>query len=78
MDWLSQSFRQGPHSWVIKSLALIWNNNKVISFTKKVMSYWRTHMRLHTENNLIETEDIKYNVEYFNETHYHHCYFAFA
>jgi len=47
------------HSWLIKSLELIGINNKVISFTKKVMSYWRTSMRLHTENKLIETEDIK-------------------
>jgi len=47
-----------PHGWVIKSLELIGINNKVISFTKKVMSYWRTHMHVHTENKLIETEDI--------------------
>jgi len=31
----------------------------IVSFSKKVMSYWRTRMRLHTENKLIETEDIK-------------------
>jgi len=42
------------------------------------MSYWITRMRLYTENKLIETEDIKYNVEYFKETHCHHSYFAFA
>jgi len=48
-----------PHKWIIKSLELIGINNKVISFTKKVMDYWRTHMRLHTENKLIETGDIK-------------------
>jgi len=34
-------------------------NNKVIYFTKKVMSYWRTCMHIHTENKVIETEDIK-------------------
>ena len=48
-----------PHSCIIKSLELIGINNKVIAFTKKVMTYWRTRMRLHAENELIETEDIK-------------------
>jgi len=48
-----------PHSWIIKSLQLIGINNKVIAFTKKDMTYWRTRMRLHVDNELIETEDIK-------------------
>jgi len=48
-----------PHSWIIKSLQLIEFNNKVIAFTKKAMTYWRTRMHLHVENELIETEDIK-------------------
>jgi hypothetical protein len=48
-----------PHSWIIKSLELIGFNNKVMSFTKKVMTYWRTRMCLHTENKLMETDDIK-------------------
>jgi len=48
-----------PHSWIIKSLELIGINTKVISFTKKVTSYWRTRLCLHTENNLIETDGIK-------------------
>jgi hypothetical protein len=47
-----------PHSWIIKSLELIGNNN-VIAFTKKAMTYWRTHMRLQAEDKLTETEDIK-------------------
>ena len=47
-----------PRSWIIKSLELIGINNKVIASTKKAMTYWRTRMRLHTENELIETEDI--------------------
>jgi hypothetical protein len=47
-----------PHSWIIKSLELNGTNNKVIAFTKMVMT-WRTHMPLHAENRLIETEDIK-------------------
>jgi hypothetical protein len=48
-----------PHSWLIKSLELIGINNKVILFTKKVMTYWKTCMCLHAENKVIETEDIK-------------------
>jgi len=48
-----------PHSWIIKSLELIGINNKVILFTKKVMTYWKTRMCLHAENKPIETEDIK-------------------
>jgi len=31
----------------------------VIAFTKKAMTYWRTRVHLHAENELIETEDIK-------------------
>ena len=48
-----------PHRWIIKSLELLAINNKVISFTKKVMTYWKTRMYLHAKNKLIETEDIK-------------------
>jgi len=60
MAWIDyqKAFDRVPHSWIIKSLELIGINNKVISFTKKVMSYWRTRMCLHTEKKLIETEDI--------------------
>jgi hypothetical protein len=80
MAWIDyqKAFDRVPRGWIIKSLELIGINNKVILFTKKVMSYWRTRMRLHAENKLTETEDIKYNVEYFKETHHHHCYFAFV
>jgi len=58
MDY-RKAFDRVPHSWIIKSLELIVINNKVISFSKKVRSYWRTRMRPHAENKLIETEDIK-------------------
>jgi len=54
-----KAFNREPHSWILKSLDLIGTNNKAITLTKKVMSCWRTRMRLHTENKLIETEDIK-------------------
>ena len=64
MDY-QKAFYRVPHSWIIKSLELVGINNKVISFTKKVMSYWRTRMRLHTENKLIEIEDIQIQCEIF-------------
>jgi hypothetical protein len=80
MAWIDyqKAFDRVPHSWIIKSLELIGINNKVIAFTKKTMTYWRACMRLHAEHELIKTEDIKYNMGYFKETHYHHCYFAFV
>ena len=61
MAWIDYqiAFDRVPHSWIIKSLELIGINNKFIAFTKKDMNYWRTRMRLHVENELIETEDIK-------------------
>ena len=58
MDY-QKAFDRVPHSWIIKSLELIGINNKVVLFTKKVMSYCRIRTRLHTENKLIETDDIK-------------------
>jgi hypothetical protein len=61
MAWIDyqKAFDRVPHSWIIKSLELIGINNKVIAFTEKAMTYWRTRMRLHAQNELIETEDIK-------------------
>ena len=61
MAWIDyqKAFDRVPYSWIIKSQELIGINNKVISFTKKVMNYWKTHTCLHTENKLIETEGIK-------------------
>jgi len=43
MAWIDyqKAFNIVPHGWIIKSLELIGINNKVISFTKKVRSYWR-------------------------------------
>jgi len=80
MAWTDyqKAFDRVSHSLIIKSVELIGINNKVITFTMKVMSYWRKRMRLHTENKLIETEDIKIQYGIFMETHYHHCYFEFA
>ena len=61
MAWIDyqKAFDSVPHSWIIKSLELIGMNNKVVLFTKKVMTYWKTRMCLHAENKLIETEGIK-------------------
>ena len=58
MDY-QKAFDRVPHSWIIKSLQLIGINNKVKSFTKKVMTYWKTCMCLHAKNKLTVTEDIK-------------------
>ena len=59
MAWTDyqKAFDRVPHSWIIKSLELIGINNKVTSFTKKAMNYWKTRMCLHAENKVIETED---------------------
>ena len=38
MDY-HKAFDRVPHSWIIKSLELIGINNKVILFTKKVITY---------------------------------------
>ena len=61
MGWTDyqQSFDSVPHSWIIKSLELIGINNKILSFTKKAMSYWKTSMCLHTEGKITETEDLE-------------------
>jgi hypothetical protein len=69
MAWIDyqKAFDRVTHSWIIKSLELIGNNNKVIAFTKKAMIYWRTRMRLHAENELIETEDTKIQCGIFQE-----------
>ena len=46
MAWIDyqKTFDRVPNSWTIKSLELIGINNKVILFTKKVMTYWKTLM----------------------------------
>jgi hypothetical protein len=56
MAWIDyqKAFDRVPHSWIIKSLELIGIDNKVVSFTEKVMTYWKTRMCLHAENKLIE------------------------
>jgi hypothetical protein len=67
MAWIDYQkvFDRVPHSWVIKPLELIGTNNKGIALTRKAMTSWRTRMRLHAENDLIETEDIKIQCEIF-------------
>jgi len=69
MTWFDyqKAFDRVSHNWIIKFLQLIRIDNKVILFTKKVMSYWRTRMRLHTKYKLIETDDIKIQCGIFQE-----------
>ena len=57
MAWIDyqKAFDRVPNSWIIKSLELTGINNKVIPFTKNVMTYWKTRMCLHAENKLIGT-----------------------
>jgi len=50
------AFDSVSYSWIIKSFMLIGINNKIISFTKKNMSYCKTSMHLYTQGNLTETE----------------------
>jgi hypothetical protein len=61
MAWIDyqKAFDKVPHSWIIKSLELIGINNTIILFTMKIMSHWRTRTRIHTENKIIETEEIE-------------------
>jgi hypothetical protein len=61
MAWINyqKAFDRVPHSWIIKSAEIIGINTKVISFTKKVMGYWRKHTCLHAEIKPKETDDIK-------------------
>jgi ribosomal protein S15P/S13E len=61
MAWTDyqKAFDGAPHGWIIKSLELIGINNKMILFTKKSISYWRTRISVHTENKLIETEEVE-------------------
>jgi hypothetical protein len=61
MAWIDyqKAFDRVSHSWIIKCLELIGINNKVISFTKKVMPHWRIRMCLHAEQKSIQTEDIR-------------------
>jgi hypothetical protein len=69
MPWIyyQKAFYRVLHSWIIKSLEMIGINTNVILFTKNVMGYWRTCMRLHAENKLIETEDTRIQCGIFQE-----------
>ena len=42
MAWIDyeKAFDRVPHSWIIKSIELIGFNNKIISYTKKIITYW--------------------------------------
>ena len=49
MVWIDyqKAFDRVPHSSIVNSLELFGINNKVILFTKKVMTSWKTRMCLH-------------------------------
>jgi hypothetical protein len=80
MTWIEykKAFDKVPHSWIDKPLELIGINNKIITFTRKIMSYWRTRMCVHTENKLTETEEIEIQCGIFQGIHCLHCCFALA
>jgi hypothetical protein len=61
MAWIEyqKPFDSVPHSWISKSVVLIWINSKIISLTKKTMSFRKTNRHLYAEKKLIETEDIE-------------------
>ena len=60
MAWTDcqKAFASVLHSGKIKSFELIGINYKIITFTKKTVSYWKTNVHLHTEGKIIETEDL--------------------
>ena len=58
---------------IIIIIQLIGINNKIVSFTKKTISYWKTTVRSYAEETLVETEHTENTVEYFKGTRYHPC-----
>jgi hypothetical protein len=58
---------------IIIIIQLIGINNKIMSFTKKTISYWKTIVRPYAEETLIETEHTENIMECVKGTHYHHC-----
>jgi hypothetical protein len=58
--------------WII-IIQLIGINNRITSFTKKTINYWKTSGRPYAEETLIETEYTGNIIECFKGTHYHHC-----
>lgn len=58
---------------VLKSLIGI--SNKMIRFSRSTVSDERINACLYAEEKLIETEDMKYSVEYFKVSQYRHSLF---
>jgi len=65
-------------SWLIKSLELIGINNKMISFTKKNLNYWKGSMRLYTDLKLIQTEVTEIQFGIFQEHSLSSLFFCIA
>jgi hypothetical protein len=47
------------YSWIIRSCLLIYVDNKIVYFTRKTLSCWKTTMGPHTEGKIIETVDLE-------------------
>jgi hypothetical protein len=65
--YYQKAFDRVLHCWIIISLELIGINNKKISFTRKSINYWNTSTHLHTEEKLIEREDVAIQSGIFQE-----------
>jgi len=61
MAWrdYQKAFDSVPHSWIITYLELNGINDKIISFLKKAMIYWKTSICLHSEGKILGTEDLE-------------------
>jgi hypothetical protein len=61
VSWIDyqKAFDRVPHSWIIESLEINGTNNKTIIHKENRVFFCRINMCLHTENKLIETEDIE-------------------
>ena len=60
--WLDykKAFDSVPHYWIIESLKLAKVNPVIIAAIEELTKNWSTRLRLNTENEMIETEFIKY------------------
>jgi hypothetical protein len=66
------------HSWIIEYLELIGINNKIILFTKKTMSSWKSTVLSYAEERLIGTEDTEVGWGMFQKRLVITTYFALA
>jgi hypothetical protein len=62
------------HGWIVRSLELIWINNKITSFTKKTVNYWKPGMRTYAEERWPERP---YSALYFPRAYWQYLHFCF-